>query len=428
MVREAKEQQNVSLAAYHDLKGRPGFKMAFQRVDDAWYLYLAHFWHGGWSILDVTDPTDPELVNYIEGPDNTLTLQVQVAEGKMITSLEQPREGWGTVHGPPMDPSDPYEEGAYIWDVETDPTEPELLGRYRTGGEGTHRNFYTGGKYAYMAAVPEEYHGRLLAVVDVSDPTDPTEVAKWWWPGQGPNDEEEPTETYYFHGPAYVEDDRAYLAYGRVGATILDVSDPTDPSLRSRIDFGDLGSWLGTHSAIPVPDSDLVVVNSEAINEGSPRGESGEPLNYVFLVDASDDGPVRFSGQTHEGPRIISSLPVPTPSDDARYDTYHEQPGRFGPHNQHHHRGESTRAKLTEHTVMTYFNAGLRIFDISDPLVPAEVGYYVPEDPDERVARTRPSSGLVSQLEDVVVDSRGYIYCTDPQQGLFVLESDLIDG
>ncbi|MFC7239726.1 LVIVD repeat-containing protein [Saliphagus sp. GCM10025317] len=428
MAPTAKERDAISLAGYTDLDGRPGFKMALQEVDGTWYMYVAHFWHSGWSVLDVTDPTDPELLTYIDGPENTLTLQVQVADGTMITSLEKPREGWGLADGPTMDPTDPHEEGAFIWDVESDPTDPELIGHYRTGGHGTHRNYYTGGRYAYMASVAEEYTGRLLEVVDVSDPTSPELASRWWWPGQGPDDEEDPTETYYFHGPAYVDGDRAYLSYGSVGAIILDVSDPTDPTFRSRLDVGDIGSWLGTHSAITIPDTDLMAVNGEAIYEGTPlEHDTGEPLNFVYLVDVSDDGPTGFDGQTFQGPRIVSSIPFPTPSNSVPYETYYERPGRFGPHNQHHYRGEDVRLKTNDYLIMTFFNAGLRIFDISNPLAPFEAGYYVPEDPDERIGTSRPASGLVSQLEDVVVDSRGYIYCTDPQQGLFVFESDLLD-
>ena len=426
MVNEPIEQRNVSLVGYHDLCGRPGFKIDLYEVDDRWYLYTAGFWHSGYTILDVTDPSNPTYVDFVEGPDNTLTLQSMVAEGKLITSLEKPRRGRGHVDGPKPDPSKPYEEGAYIWDIETEPTEPTLLGHYETGGDGTHRNFYDGGDYAYMATVADEYEGRHLAVVDVSDPTDPTEVSKWWWPGQGPDDSEPADETYYFHGPAYVEGDRAYLSYGSVGMVVLDVSDPTDPQFLSRLNFGDFGSWLGCHSAVPIPGTDLLVANSEAILEGTPLGDDGEPLNFTVIVDISDDSEVGFDGKNQTGPRIVSWVPVPTPEPGLAYDNYHEKPGRFGPHNQHHYRPNSERLASTDLLFMTYFNAGLRVFDVSDPLAPAEVGYYVPGDPPERIGRPRPGQGLVSTLEDVVVDTRGYIYCTDPQQGLFVFETDLL--
>lgn len=429
MTQEAIEEHNVSFVGNHDLDGRPGFKIGIQEVDGRWYLYSPGFWHSGWSVVDVTDPTDPELLRWVEGPENTLTLQTQVSEGLMLTSLEQPRAGRGPVDGPEPDPTAPYGEGVYIWDVETDPAHPERVGHYETGGEGTHRNFYDGGDYAYMAADAQGFDGRMLKVVDVSDPTSPEEVGEWWWPGQGPDDEEEADATYYFHGPAYVDGDRAYLAYGDIGMVTLDVSDPTDPQFLSRLDFRDLGSWLGTHSAIPVPGTDLVAVNSEAIHEANPLDEGGEPFNYVFLVDAEDaDRRPDFDNKSHCGPRIVSAVPTPTPPEDAPYDSYHERPGRFGPHNQHHYRHTEPRLRTSDYLVMTWFNAGLRIFDISDPLAPTEAGRYVAGDPEERIGHPRPGTGLVSTFEDVVVDERGYIYCTDPQQGLFILESDVIQN
>ena len=86
---------NIEVTGYHDLEGRPAFKLAMQEVNRRWYLYLAHLWHRGWSILDVTDPTAPEFVMYIPGPENTWTIQIQVAEGKMITALERIAPGWG---------------------------------------------------------------------------------------------------------------------------------------------------------------------------------------------------------------------------------------------------------------------------------------------------------------------------------------------
>jgi hypothetical protein len=77
---------NVDLLAYHDLDGRSGFKLALQEVAGRFFLYVAGFWHSGWSILDVTDPEHPELLRFLEGPPNTMTIQVQVADGTMITA------------------------------------------------------------------------------------------------------------------------------------------------------------------------------------------------------------------------------------------------------------------------------------------------------------------------------------------------------
>ena len=86
---------NTEVLGYHDLNGKPAFKLAMQEVNGRWYLYLAHLWHRGWSILDVTDPTAPEFVAFIPGPENTWTIQIQVADGKMITGLGTHRAGLG---------------------------------------------------------------------------------------------------------------------------------------------------------------------------------------------------------------------------------------------------------------------------------------------------------------------------------------------
>ena len=81
--------KNIEPVGYHDLNGKPAFKLAMQEKNRRWYLYLAHLWHRGWSVLDVTDPSAPELCTYIPGPENTWTIQIQVADGKMITGLER---------------------------------------------------------------------------------------------------------------------------------------------------------------------------------------------------------------------------------------------------------------------------------------------------------------------------------------------------
>jgi hypothetical protein len=391
------ENQGFEWVGYHELGGRPGFKMALQEHASRWFLYVAHLWHPGWSILDITHPATPRLCRTIDGPAGTWTIQVQAAQGRLITSLEQPVAGWGFAEGAP------FEEGALIWDIEADPADPKLLGAWRTGATGTHRNFYAGGRYALMAASRPGYLGHGLSIVDISTPANPREVSFWAWPEQR-NDRGQGRRQAYFHGPAYVSGTRAYLSYGKVGMVTLDISDVASPRLVSVLRLGDLGSVLGCHSAVPVPDRNLLIVNSEAIEEGSR-----DALNYVYVVDIGND----------EAPRVMSSFPLPTPGEGLAYGSYYDKGGRFGPHNQHHYQGNPAHLPMRDHVLMTYFNAGLRLYDISDPMQPAEVGRFVPEDPLER--RGALPSVLVTQFEDVGVDARGYIFCTDKNHGLFIL-------
>jgi hypothetical protein len=77
---------NVRAVGYSDLDGRPAFKMSIHEHRGRWYLYTGHFWHSGWSILDVTDPSAPHVVRFILGPVNTWTLQMELSGNMMITA------------------------------------------------------------------------------------------------------------------------------------------------------------------------------------------------------------------------------------------------------------------------------------------------------------------------------------------------------
>jgi hypothetical protein len=403
---EIAESRNVELVAYHAAEKRPPFKFAMQQAGGRWYLYCSHLWHCGWSIFDVTDPYRPELLNWIAGPSNTWTIQIQVAEGKMITGLEKIAGGhdarapaWG------HDPASGWEEGMLVWDVSS-PAEPRRLGQFRTGGVGTHRNFYAGGRYVHLAANMAGFKGHIYVAVDISDPSDPRAVSRWWCKGQHlAAGETEPTLAS-LHGPPYVVGGRAWLSYGREGAVLLDISDVASPRLVSRFAIGDFGSVLGVHTYLPIPERNLAVVSTEAILE-----DGRDSANLVALLDVSDEAK----------PRAVSILPVPAPDAGAPYRSYYAKGGKFGPHNVHMPHEHPCYAKLANLLHVTYFNAGLRLYDIRDPCYPREVGYFVPADPPERLGQPAVPTRLVTQYEEVLVDARGFIYVSDKNYGLTIL-------
>ncbi len=168
--------QGVHPVGYRDLDGRPGFKMAIREAQGRWWLYVAHFWDSGWTVLDVTDPTAPNVVAFLPGPDNTATLQVDLCDDIMVTALERHIPGFGG------DLTRPHDEGVIIWSLE-DPAAPRRLGQFRTGGTGTHRNGYPGGRYVHLTANMAGYSGNIYVIVDIADPAHPVEVGRWWVPG-----------------------------------------------------------------------------------------------------------------------------------------------------------------------------------------------------------------------------------------------------
>jgi hypothetical protein len=185
---------------------------------------------------------------------------------------------------------------------------------------------------------------------------------------------------------------------------ILDICDISLPLLVSRLEFKPLGSWLSVHTVVPLARRRLAVVNSEAIEEGA-----NEAVNFAALVDLSDE----------TNPRVISLFPVPVPPPGSPFKNFYEKGGRFGPHNQHHPQHQPHLENRDDRVYLTYFNAGLRVYDISDPYLPREIGYYIPPDPTERLGLLPRT--LVTQTEDVLVDARGCIYITDKNHGLHIL-------
>ena len=147
---------------------------------------------------------------------------------------------------------------------------------------------------------------------------------------------------------------------------ILDIADKTRPRVIAHIDF--LPPSSKSHTTVPFPPlrgsgsitgkdpqpKQILVVSEEALAQG---GE--EPRPQLYFLDATEE----------KKPVLISTFKVP----DGDFIT---RGGRFGPHQFAETKdGEIIGGSLL---YVAYFNAGLRIVDISDPFKPREVGHYIP--------------------------------------------------
>lgn len=397
--------EGMRRVGYLDAPGGPLFKLALQRVGPRWYLYGAHFWSSQTSVIDVTDPATPTVVATIAGPPNTAMWQVQVADDTLVQGLEVRPEVWGG------NPDAGFDEGVRLFDV-TDPLAPRLLSHWRTGAHGVHRNHYTGGRHLHVAASQPGFDGNIYIVLDIGERESLVEVGRWFFPSQYTGAGPPAPPRISLHGPAYLAGDVAFLPYGAAGLVVLDVSRLERPRLLGRLEQGPaFSSAVAMHSAVPRLRRDLVIVNTEAIAE-----RSAEPMNFVGAVDVSD----------LTKPRLISLFPVPVPPSGVDYPNFQTRGGRFGPHNQHHPQDDpGTLLDDDDMVFVTWFNAGLRVYDIGDPYLPREVAWFLADDP---VRRWGPlPRDLVTQAEDVLVDSRGYVYLSDKNHGLQVLElTDLV--
>ncbi len=408
---------NLEVVGFSDMNGkRDALQMNYQEVGGRHYLYAGHFGSRGVSILDVTDPTQPRVAGFVPTlNDATWHIKVQVAEQLMLVPAEL------NFFAPPdVDPTQ-AKSGVRIFDV-SNPTEPEELAFYEAGGIGVHRSWWNGGQYAYLsagAAAPGIWmHGapdltRIMTILDVSDPRNPRKVSDFWLPEQrGEDPKPGEGETLYVHEPV-VEGDRAYVAYWDGGFAILDISDKTKPQLITHVRTFPEVSDGNTHTCVPLPERNLLVVAEE-----NTANFGGEGPKKIWIYDISDE----------EKPEVVSQLPTPVPSSKEPYATYLERGERFGPHciNQNH----VNHLRTVDKVYATYCNAGLRIFDISDASNPREKAFFVPPDP-EAIVDPRPfdrefdifhGGSRTACTQDVLVDPRGYIYLSGTNDGIWIVK------
>ena len=92
------------------------------------------------------------------------------------------------------------------------------------------------------------------------------------------------------------------------------------------------------------------------------------------------------------------------PPKDAPYKDFCDKGGRFGPHNTNQEIHLPDVEQPDNLIYLTYFNAGLQVYDIKDPYMPKISGYFIPPQPTKKVGYY-PKNKLVNQTEDVLVDT-----------------------
>ena len=395
--------ENVEFLGYTIMNEHPAFKIAPMKSGDRWYIIDGHYNIPGWSLVDVTNPRKPFVAKFIPGPTNTSTNQVDFADNILLASLVRP----GAREDAGMSVNKPYQAGVVLIDLK-DPLNPKELGRWHTDkpkGRGTHRNLWPGGKYAYLAADMEGYDGDILVILDVSNPAKPVEAGRWWVPGQHVAGGEKPQKdpNVNLHSPQLVDGNLLYLAYGDAGMVILDISDVKKPRLVSQTHFT-RGHRFDVHTIMKDAKRPLVYVNSENVTYNC-KG----PLDHATIVDISN--PAK--------PVPLSRYPTPIPASGLPYTSFCEKGGRFGPHNMSQLQHNPLVQKQGNLSYLTWFNAGLRIYDVSNSRLPREVGYFMAGPPEKEYLK---AYGPYVRMEDVVADTRGYLYVTGgAQQGLYVL-------
>lgn len=368
------ESAGLRLMASSDLGGH-GDGMQVMPFGDA--LYVAHFGPSGMgtTILDISDRTAPGLVRQIEAPEGAHNHKVQVADRMLLVNHEAFRGGR------------PARVGMAVHDL-SDPFNPREIGFWDSTGLGVHRIVWEGGRFAYVSATPDGFAARIWVVIDLEDPEHPVERARWWWPGMADGEERtwpDVEERSVHH--ALVSGDRAYLGLWDSGMVILDISDLDDIGVVSHLD------WIvGGHTCLPLGSRNLVAVTDE-----STFNDCMGPPHMIRIVDVADES----------DPQVRSVCPTPG-------EEFCLRGLRYGAHCLHENRPDSYRSDTL--IFATYFNAGLRVYETSDPDFPTEIAHFLPACPPDQPA---------AQINDLFVDENFDIFISDRVNGgVYILEPE----
>ena len=400
--------RNMRLIGHSEQGGRSdGLQVMVHRG----FAYVAHPWSGGFTIVDVRDPKRPGETWFVPAPPNTWTIHLQTHGDLLLVvhaldvfarmKLADEKAYYSRSVGDALGEAQArdWSAGVAIYDIAR-PQAPRQIGFFPIAGVGAHRIWHDGGRYAYVSALIDGFADYILLIVDIADPTRPIEAGRYWLPGlnraagETPN---WPSDRRYALHHALVAGDTAYACWRDGGLTILDVADKAKPKLIA------LRNWSppfggGTHSPLPLPDRNLLIVADEAVADAE-----GDGRKHVWVFDIREPA----------NPVSIATFPTPAETD------YVAKGAHFGPHNLHENRVDSFVSSSV--VFATWQNAGVRAFDIGDAHRPREIGAFVPAAPTRMIDR-RPGRPKVIQSADVFVDAAGLIYATDNNAGRSIIE------
>jgi hypothetical protein len=304
----------------------------------------------GFAVVDVSDPADPAVIHErrdlladrVDGPLRRVW-DVALADDHLVVASQDGEGG------------DLYAFAVY--DV-SDPANPER--RLTRDVEGPIHNCDLADGHVYVTELHDGHHsdtgaaGLPVGIYDVRSEGAP-KVAEWSPVEKNPAWADVPARNRLVHDVSVVSG-RAYLAYWDAGAFLLDVSDPAEPTVLSRVgEFtaGELAAMSeselaaeaiegpagNAHYVTGSADGSVFAVGKEAWDD--PDTEGGAP-GGIDLYDASDP----------TDPRKQATI-APERAPD-------ETPG-----------GVTTTAHNFEirgdRLYSSWYRAGVKIHDISDP-------------------------------------------------------------
>lgn len=350
-------------------------------VGNSWYTAPE-----GFTVHDVSNPRAPKKVGEFRAPPGVHMHKLRLfGDNLLLVNAERAKGPEGKT----------ARTGLFIFDVSR-PSEPRQIGFYDMPGKGPHRFGIDHEKQ--IAMVPNEaegWDGRIVWTLDIRDPLRPEPISIWGLPEQKAGAPKPPHSgatgelVCQLHGPPVIRGNRMYAAFWGGGVAVIDCTDLSSMSLIGHVNW--TPPFVGkTHTAWPLGDRPYLIVTDEG------RGQQKYwDSQFMWVVDIREE-----------------TKPTPVATWFPEREKYFERPGRFGAHNLLEYM--PAHGPWKDIVFITYFNAGLRAVNVSDPLRPTEVGHYVPALLGEQEE---------IQSNDIGCDEHGRIYLIDRWgAGMHILE------
>ncbi len=325
--------------------------------------------HPGVVVVDVADPAHPKAVEYIDTPtmrDPWESLHVNQAR-KLLGGAE-------AEHGTGI--GDAFE----IYDV-SDCRHPTLKATLHIPDSHAHAGNWTPDGNFYYITQGFRGVGGTMPIVDTSDAAHPKLVETWKFTGDGrphdPNFNAGGTRMYSPQ-PGYFTAPVGSSSFGPEGLIVLDTSDVAahkpNPQVRQvgTLFWKDGGQ---SQAALPVTIAGKpYVIFTQELGSGGAGASSRAaacaqqlaPFGFPKIIDISDDAK----------PREVAKLMLEVTDPVNCSMTMGEATNPAFVYDSHYCNVDDAHdARLL---VCSFFEAGLRAFDIRDPYHPREVAYYKP--------------------------------------------------
>ena len=425
----------------------------------------------GTSIIDVTNVRKPKFLAHIPGPapiNGSFAAagaqMVRVCGGNTLpnASANGTAGRWFLLRAFGNAGAN---ESHQIWDV-TDPAAPKFVTTVLSGLSNTHKSWWecdTGIAYLVAGAKSDGWQqsgsAQHVYIYDLSNPAKPVFIRQFGLVGQQPGAPvatalpcaTAPSDTCYegttnppsgVHGPISMGTtvDRVYMPYGVGASGVIQIDDrlklingcltsgpggnpsasvncatrPTQADLLwPQISWVTMNPENGGHSSMPIFN---VPVPEEQTNfvDGTPQSKSllfvssEGTANNCFGQAPHDAWVLDISSET--APWSMATLNVPQfPGD------FCGKGARFGAHAVTEAIYPPYYGKIIS---VSWFNAGVRIWDIRDPKNPKPIAYFIQAPTANTAASCSTINGVTNcfnaTMNDYVeYDDRGYIYAAD---------------